>query len=227
MCVQYLGGIQILVAPQLKDGIMDIIEKAELLEELLTFDKTEYPDWHGNESKCWVDLEKEEITVVGWLSNMGSRVNSYRLVVQNKTRKNKSGVKSWIEATGWDDAGTKINEKAFGSSVADAVDVLLQFVQEQGTNCSASSMAGVVANLCTVKRSDPYFSQPYTDGTWPGLIFSPQQRTPQKGRPVEIGGKRINVYLDDTSIEIAKKLGNENVSDGIRKALAQTIRLSP
>lgn len=215
---------QILAGSQLQGGIMDISEKAELLEELLTFDKTEPPNWRGDEGKCWVDLEKEELTIVGWLSDMGARVNSYRLVVQNKTRKNKSGVKSWIEVIGWNDTGTKINEKAFGSSFADAIDVLLQFVQIHGaTNCSAASMAKVVANLCTVKRSDPYFGQPSTNGEFSTLIFSPAERTSQKGRPVEIGGKRINVYLDDTSIEVAKKLGNENVSDGIRKALAQTI----
>ena len=192
---------------------MDIDEKAELLEKLLTFDKADYPDWCGDEGNCWVDLEKEEITIVGWLSNMGSQVNSYRLVVQNKTRKNKSGVKSWIEATGWDDRGKEINRKALGSSVFDVVDVLLQYAQKGGR--SVDAMAQVVANLCTAKRQEPYF------GTQ-GLIFNPEKRTPQKGRPVEIGGKRIQVYLDEISIEVAKKLGNDNVSEGIRKALAHT-----
>lgn len=33
-------------------------------------------------------------------------------------------------------------------------------------------------------------------------------------------GKRVNVYLDTASIEVAAKLGNGNVSDGIRIALA-------
>jgi len=45
---------------------------------------------------------------------------------------------------------------------------------------------------------------------------------PSAGRPAEMeGGKRVNVYLDAESLSIAAKLGNSNVSDGIRKALKQ------
>ena len=32
-------------------------------------------------------------------------------------------------------------------------------------------------------------------------------------------GKRVNVYLDQASIDVARKLGNNNVSEGIRIAL--------
>lgn len=39
------------------------------------------------------------------------------------------------------------------------------------------------------------------------------------GRPVKICGKRVNVYLDAASLEIASRLGNGNVSEGIRGAL--------
>lgn len=40
------------------------------------------------------------------------------------------------------------------------------------------------------------------------------------GRPNEMdGGKRVNVYLDASSLEIAASIGNGNVSDGIRQAL--------
>lgn len=40
------------------------------------------------------------------------------------------------------------------------------------------------------------------------------------GRPSEmVGGKKVNTYLDVESIAIATRLGNGNVSDGIRKAL--------
>lgn len=40
------------------------------------------------------------------------------------------------------------------------------------------------------------------------------------GRPQEMaGGKRVNTYLDADSIAIAQRLGDGNVSDGIRKAL--------
>lgn len=42
------------------------------------------------------------------------------------------------------------------------------------------------------------------------------------GRPSEMfGGKKVNTYLDAESIAIATKLGNGNVSEGIRKALKQ------
>ena len=41
------------------------------------------------------------------------------------------------------------------------------------------------------------------------------------GRPADVGGKRVQVYLDAESLAIAAKLGNGNVSDGIRKALKQ------
>lgn len=41
------------------------------------------------------------------------------------------------------------------------------------------------------------------------------------GRPTEMtGGKRRNVYLDDTSAAIAERIGNGNISEGIRIALA-------
>lgn len=40
------------------------------------------------------------------------------------------------------------------------------------------------------------------------------------GRPSEMsGGKRVNAYLDAESIAIATRLGDGNVSEGIRRAL--------
>ncbi len=40
------------------------------------------------------------------------------------------------------------------------------------------------------------------------------------GRPIKMeGGKRVNVYLDTESLAIAVRLGDGNVSEGIRKAL--------
>lgn len=40
------------------------------------------------------------------------------------------------------------------------------------------------------------------------------------GRPSEMdGGKRINVYLDAQSVELASRLGGGNISEGIRRAL--------
>ena len=46
----------------------------------------------------------------------------------------------------------------------------------------------------------------------------PQEKRPV-GRPAEVGGKRVQVYLDAESLAIASKLGSGNVSEGIRKAL--------
>jgi len=51
-------------------------------------------------------------------------------------------------------------------------------------------------------------------------IKQPQEKRPV-GRPAGVGGKRVQVYLDAESLAIAAKLGNGNVSDGIRKALKQ------
>lgn len=40
------------------------------------------------------------------------------------------------------------------------------------------------------------------------------------GRPSKLfGGKKVNTYLDAESVAIATRLGNGNVSEGIRKAL--------
>jgi hypothetical protein len=41
------------------------------------------------------------------------------------------------------------------------------------------------------------------------------------GRPSEVHGRRVQVYLDAESIAIATHLGNGNVSKGIRKAMKQ------
>jgi hypothetical protein len=44
------------------------------------------------------------------------------------------------------------------------------------------------------------------------------------GRPSVVDGKRVQVYLDIESLKTAARLGNSNVSEGIRKALKQTDR---
>ena len=54
-------------------------------------------------------------------------------------------------------------------------------------------------------------------------LLARADRLSSPGRTPEMrGGKRVQVYLDsEESIEIAKRLGNGNVSEGIRKALKQ------
>ena len=156
-------------------------DKAELLEKALTFDTTSHPDWRGDEGKCWVDLESGKITIVGWMSDMGSRINTYRLVVQSKQRSSKSGVTQWIELLGWSDSNQEINQKVFGTIIEDALDVMLQVVQ--GVNKSVTVLAASVANLCSVKRASPYFGQPDQNGVFDSFP-EPKKRTPPKGRPV-------------------------------------------
>jgi len=50
----------------------------------------------------------------------------------------------------------------------------------------------------------------------------------QIGRPREIAeGRRVNVWLDQASVERAESLGNGNVSAGIRSALAEHLKTEP
>ena len=52
-----------------------------------------------------------------------------------------------------------------------------------------------------------------------GALFAPHWYA-KPGRPSEMsGGKKVNTYLDAESVSIATRLGNGNVSEGIRKAL--------
>jgi len=55
-----------------------------------------------------------------------------------------------------------------------------------------------------------YWRDKLDDIPWPGGV----------GRPAEMpGGKRVNVYLDEKSLAAAARLGDGNVSEGIRQAL--------
>jgi hypothetical protein len=54
---------------------------------------------------------------------------------------------------------------------------------------------------------------------WRGRVVDLNIRSEQ-GRPPEIqDAKRVNIYLDPTSIKRAKEIGKGNISDGIRVAL--------
>ena len=48
-----------------------------------------------------------------------------------------------------------------------------------------------------------------------------EQQKKQRGRPKVVGGRDVKVYLDDESIEKAKRLGYGSVSEGIRIALRE------
>lgn len=48
-----------------------------------------------------------------------------------------------------------------------------------------------------------------------------QKKKNPGGRPALMeGGKRVQVYLDEASLAVAKRCGKGNVSEGIRLALA-------
>lgn len=53
----------------------------------------------------------------------------------------------------------------------------------------------------------------------PDTKQSPEKRP--VGRPAEVCGERVQVYLDAGSLAIAAKMGNGNVSEGIRIALSE------
>ena len=56
-----------------------------------------------------------------------------------------------------------------------------------------------------------------------GDIFAEAMRTTGRrrgaGRPRSVGGRRIQLYLDDNSLQTAAQLGDGNISLGIRQAL--------
>lgn len=57
---------------------------------------------------------------------------------------------------------------------------------------------------------------------WRDKLAEIEWPTGQVGRPSEMeSGRKVNTYLDAESIAIATRLGNGNVSEGIRKALKQ------
>lgn len=56
----------------------------------------------------------------------------------------------------------------------------------------------------------------YRDG------FSGNPPAPKRGAPVRLpGGRRVNLTLDERSIEIADRIGGGNISAGVRHALAE------
>jgi len=55
------------------------------------------------------------------------------------------------------------------------------------------------------------------------MVNHPRGKRPV-GRPTIIGGRRVNVYLDDESLGAALSLGDGNISAGIRVALMQKIQ---
>lgn len=55
------------------------------------------------------------------------------------------------------------------------------------------------------------------------MVDHPRVKRPV-GRPTIIGGRRVNVYLDDESLDAALSLGDGNISAGIRVALTQKVQ---
>ncbi len=56
----------------------------------------------------------------------------------------------------------------------------------------------------------------YRDG------FAGNPPAPKRGAPVRLSGlRRVNVTLDENSVEIAERIGRGNLSAGVRQALAE------
>lgn len=89
---------------------------------------------------------------------------------------------------------------------------------------SARQMARAESKLCGIAgctcggvrgKANPGLEPISPDGDY--MLIEP----PARGRPVEMtGGKRVNVYLDAASLATAERIGNGNVSAGIRAALS-------
>jgi len=168
------------------------IEKVSRLQKILTFDTADYPRWAGDEGKCFVENEEEEkITIVGWKSEMGSSTNNYRLVIQKKESK----LKNWISLIGFTDTNKNINLKIYDIGMDDILNRILEAAESGCT--SVSGLAYSCSNQSDLKS------------------------TQHVGRPLTVSGKRVQVYLDDVSIKIAERIGEGNVSQGIRVALAR------
>lgn len=58
----------------------------------------------------------------------------------------------------------------------------------------------------------------------PGTDPRPTKR--RVGRPSIIGGRRVNVYLDDESLDVALALGDGNISAGVRLALKTYLQVN-
>lgn len=113
---------------------------------------------------------------------------------------------------------------------------VMVFVLDDGT----SYMAGCVnpSNVMTVNPVADYWQHSID---WAGAAYEypvfgmkrdPEDKPfypaaePLVGRPAKMdGGKRVNVYLDKTSLQRAEELGKGNVSAGIRKSLSDSAAL--
>jgi hypothetical protein len=103
-----------------------------------------------------------------------------------------------VSLVGYSDTSKPIKFKVLGISMDEALSRMLR-AAENGSVAAAALAQTVV---------DP--SPQYCD-TEPRPV----------GRPTTVGGKRVQVYLDEASLEIAAKIGKSNTSEGIRVALKQ------
>lgn len=67
-----------------------------------------------------------------------------------------------------------------------------------------------------IRREFQAFKRRDAKACYPTLVKS-------VGRPKSVDGQKVGVYLDPASISLAKTLGDGNVSEGVRKALAKAV----
>lgn len=116
------------------------------------------------------------------------------------------------------DPSQRVSEKTNTGDAGAAIAAFSELVSR--TDLDGSRMLAVITKNGSPVAYHHFNSSPEDENRyWRGRI----EQLPiscEVGRPAELeGGKRVNVYLDAESLSIASKIGDGNVSDGIRKAL--------
>jgi hypothetical protein len=118
---------------------------------------------------------------------------------------------------------TAIIEDIDGNPISDAYKIAREDFTEVEQEAERLADSGKKCCIRWTRSSDEQM------GYWgpTGAMFSPHWYA-KIGRPSEMaGGRAVKVYLDAESIAIANRLGEGNVSDGIRQALKIAAEKAP
>lgn len=106
------------------------------------------------------------------------------------------------------------------NSQAAAADAFAELVRQTGLDGEA--MAAVLTHNGKQLAYHRFDKKPGNADYWRDRVDQIPWPPGEVGRPAEMeGGKRVNVYLDAQSLARAARLGDGNVSEGIRRALAR------
>lgn len=117
------------------------------------------------------------------------------------------------------DPSQRVSEKTNTGDAGAAIAAFSELVSR--TDLDGSRMLAVITKNGSPVAYHHFNSSPEDENRyWRGRIEQLPIYYCDAGRPAELeGGKRVNVYLDAESLSIAAKIGDGNISDGIRKAL--------